>query len=107
MGKYLIKVCYSTEGIKGVRAEGGSSRVQTVRRLIESVGGTLECFYFAFGDTDVYIIVDVPDASTAMSLASAVGSSEAISSYETVVLVDAEEVDAAAKMSVGYRAPGA
>ncbi len=107
MGKYLLKVSYSAEGIKGVMKEGGTSRVTAIEKILESVGGSLESFYFAFGADDVYVIAKVPDQATAMAVAAAVGSSGAISSYETVVLVEPSEVDAATKITVGYRAPGA
>ena len=106
MGKYLLKVSYSAEGIKGVMKEGGTSRAATIEKIVESVGGSLESFYFAFGADDVYVIADVPDHATAMAVAAAVGSSGAISSYETVVLVEPSEVDAATKITVGYRPPG-
>ena len=106
MAKYLLKVSYSAEGIKGVMKEGGTSRAATIEKIVESVGGSLESFYFAFGADDVYVIADVPDHATAMAVAAAVGSSGAISSYETVVLVEPSEVDAATKITVGYRPPG-
>lgn len=106
MAKYLLKVSYSAEGIKGVMKEGGTARVATIEKILASVDGSLESFYFAFGTDDVYVIAEVPDQATAMAVAAAVGSSGAISSYETVVLVEPSEVDAAMKISVGYRAPG-
>jgi len=107
MAKYLLKVSYSAEGIKGVMKEGGTSRVASVEKTLAGVGGSLESFYFAFGDSDVYVIADVPDHASAMALAATIGSSGALSSYETVVLVSPEEVDAAMKKTVDYRAPGA
>lgn len=60
MAAYLLKVSYNAEGIKGVMKEGGSSRVATVEKALAGLGGTLESFYFAFGDTDVYVIADLP-----------------------------------------------
>ena len=42
MARYLWKVTYSTEGARGLLAEGGSSRRATVIKLLESAGGTLE-----------------------------------------------------------------
>lgn len=106
MAKYLLKVSYSAEGIKGVMKEGGTSRVIVVEKALAGVGGTLESFYFAFGENDVYVTVDLPDHASAMAVAAAVGSSGAISSYETVVLVTPDEVDAAMKKSVDYHPPG-
>ena len=107
MAKYLLKVSYSAEGIKGVIKEGGTSRVAAVEKTVAGMGGSLEGFYFAFGDSDVYVIADLPDHASAMAVAATVGSSGALSSYETVVLVSPEEVDAAMKKAVDYRPPGA
>jgi uncharacterized protein with GYD domain len=106
MPKYMFKVCYSREGLVGVRKEGAAARGAFIGQLLETVGGSLEAFYFAFGDTDVYVIADLPDQKTAMAIAATVGSSDAISSFETIALLTTQEVDAAMKVSVGYRPPG-
>jgi uncharacterized protein with GYD domain len=107
MAKFLLKVCYSAEGVKGVMKEGASTRVAFIDQLVQGIGGKVESFYFAFGGVDVYVIVDLPDNATAIALATTVGSSSAISSYDTVVLLTPAEVDAAAKITVAYRPPGA
>jgi uncharacterized protein with GYD domain len=106
MGKYLLKVSYTADGIKGVMKDGGSGRVAAVEKALTGVGGSLESFYFAFGTDDVYVIANVPDNGTAMAMAAAIGASGAISRYETVVLLTPAEVDAAMKTAVAYRAPG-
>ena len=61
---------------------------------------------WAFGDTDVYLIAEVPDNATAAAISLALSMSGA-EHFGTVVLVTAEEMDAAAKIEVGFRAPGA
>ena len=106
MAKYLVKACYSTEGIKGVLKDGGSGRVAALKQVTQGLGGKLETFYFAFGSSDVYVIVDLPDNASAAALAAAVGASGALSSYETVVLLTAAEMDEATKKTVSYRPPG-
>ena len=83
MAKYLLKVSYSAEGLQGVRKEGAAARAAFIGQLLETVGGTLESFYFAFGPDDVILIVDLPDNKTAMAIAATVGASEAISAFET------------------------
>ena len=105
MPKYLWKASYTTAGVKGVAAEGGSARREAVGRAVGSVGGTMEAFYFAFGDADVYVIVDLPDNEAATALALVVNSSDAVT-LETVSLLTPEEVDAASKKTVEYRAAG-
>ena len=106
MAKYLIKAAYSADGLKGVIKQGGTSRVKAVERAVAGVGGSLESFYFAFGGDDVYVIVDVPDHAAAIAMAGAVGTSGAMSSYETVVLLSPSEVDNAMNVAVDYTPPG-
>lgn len=60
MPKYLLEVKYTLDGIRGVKSEGGSARVAAATEVIEGIGGKVESFYFAFGDTDVYLVADCP-----------------------------------------------
>ena len=106
MTKYLLKVSYSTEGLQGVMKAGGSARVKAVEQMLAGVGGSLESFYFAFGEDDVIVIADVPDQRSAIAMAAAIGGSGAISSYETVVLLEPSEVDEALNVTVDYVPPG-
>jgi uncharacterized protein with GYD domain len=106
MPKFLIEASYSVEGVKGVQAKGGSSRRDAVAAVADSVGGTLESFYFAFGDRDAYVVVDLPDNEAAAAVALTVNAAGG-ATVKTTVLLTPEEVDAAAKRSVEYRAPGA
>ena len=105
MPKYLVQVNYVGEGIKGLLKEGGSSRRDVAKKAVKSLGGKVEAFYFAFGDHDAYMIIDVPDHSAATKLALTVGASGAVA-VKTVVLMTPEEVDAATKKPMSYRAPG-
>jgi uncharacterized protein with GYD domain len=92
--------------VKGLQRSGGTSRRDAIATLAESVGGQLESLYFAFGDRDVYVIVDLPDNESAAAVALSVNSAGG-AAVRTVVLLTPEEVDAAAKRSVEYRPPGA
>jgi uncharacterized protein with GYD domain len=107
VAKYMLKASYSNQGLKGVLKEGGSGRANAVEQLVASAGGKMEAFYFAFGGSDAYVIVDLPDNSTAAAVAATVGAAGSVSSYETVVLLTPAEIDAASKKSVKYRPPGA
>lgn len=106
MAKYMWSGCYTAQGTKGLIAEGGSGRKAVVAKMLESLGGKLECLYYAFGADDVVIIVDVPDNVSAAAIGLTVASTGAVSGKLTVLLTP-EEVDKAAKMSPAYRAPGA
>jgi uncharacterized protein with GYD domain len=105
MPKYLIQANYVGEGLKGLLKEGGSSRRAAVEKLFGSVGGRIETFYYAFGDTDLFIIADVPDNVSAAALSLTVNAAGAATAKVTVLLT-AEEIDAAAKKTPAYRPPG-
>jgi uncharacterized protein with GYD domain len=105
MSKFLFEASYTLDGIKGVQSAGGSSRRDAVAKVAESVGGKLESFYFAFGECDAYVIVDLPDNESAAAVALAVNAAGG-ATVRTVVLLAPDEVDDAAKRSVDYKPPG-
>jgi uncharacterized protein with GYD domain len=106
MPKFLIETSLTAEGVAGVRSEGGTAREEAVRRAVESLGGRLEGFYFAFGERDAFVIADFPDHRAAVALSLAVNASGAVTSRMTLLLTS-EDVDAAARSKVDFRAPGA
>ncbi len=105
MAKYLFRAHYVGQGLEGLLKEGGSARREAAAKVISSVGGKLECFYFAFGEDDVIGIFDVPDATTAAAVSLAVNASGTLASTLTP-LITPEEVDVAAKKRVAFRPPG-
>jgi len=105
MPKYLWKTSYTQAGVKGVASEGGSGRRDAARAAVESVGGVLEEFYFAFGGADAYVIAVLPDDEAALAVAIAVNGSGG-ATVETIPLIEPETVDAAAKREVNFRPPG-
>lgn len=105
MAKYLLRVSYTADGAKGLMQEGGSKRRSMAEKLAESLGGRVESFYFAFGDTDAYVIAEVPDISSAAAIALTVSASGA-ASIRTTVLMTPEQIDEAARKSPQYTAPG-
>lgn len=106
MAKYLIQANYTAEGAKAFSHDGGTGRRAAVEKALASVGGRLDALYFAFGDADLYAIVDLPDNTAAAAVSLAVAQSGKVST-RTTVLITAEEMDAAAKKKVAYRPPGA
>jgi uncharacterized protein with GYD domain len=105
MPKYLIQASYTLDGVKGLQSEGGSSRRKAVADAVEGVGGSLESFYFAFGDADAYVTVELPDNEAAAAVALTVNAAGGATTTTTLLLTP-EEIDSAAKRSVDYRAPG-
>lgn len=105
MAKYMLRVNYSADGAKGLIKNGGSMRRSVAQKAAESVGGKVEAFYFAFGDTDAFVVADLPDAASAAAIALTVSASGG-ASVQTIVLMTPEEVDAAVRKSPLYTAPG-
>ena len=105
MPKYLFTGTYSAEGARGVLKEGGRGRREATEKLVKSLGGTVEGYYFAFGSDDFYLIADLPSNAAAAAGALTAAATGAIAT-RTVVLMTPEEVDAATKLTPNYRAPG-
>ena len=105
MPKYLVEASYLGDAIQALRREGGSARRDAVERACASVGGRLDTFLFAFGDSDVVAILDLPDNVTAAGVALLVAASGKVD-IKTTVLLTPEEVDAATKIGGDYRPPG-
>lgn len=106
MPKFLIKAAYNAAGAKGLAKEGGTGRQAAVKQVVESLGGKVEAFYFAYGADDAIVIADFPDQAGALALSLAVNASGA-AHVSTVPLVTPQEMDAVSQKSVAYRAPGA
>ena len=105
MPKYLLQASYTADGTKGLLKEGGSKRKAMVEGMTKAAGGKIEAFYFAFGDSDVYLIVDAPNQATIAAISMAVNASGAVT-LKTTVLLTPQEVNQAAKKLVKYRSPG-
>jgi uncharacterized protein with GYD domain len=104
MAKYLFEARYTAEGVKGLVRDGGTGRRAAVEKACVSAGGKLEAMYFAFGDVDAYVVADLPDNVSAAALALAVNQA-GVATTHTVVLMTAEEVDAAGKKAIAYSPP--
>jgi uncharacterized protein with GYD domain len=105
MSKYLAHASYTTDGLKGLLKDGGTKRREAVEQLAKAVGGTVEAFYYAFGDDDLFVIFDLPDNVSATTLSLVVNASGAVNAKVTVLLTP-EEVDQATQKGVKYLPPG-
>lgn len=105
MPKYLLQVNYTMEGTKGLIKEGGSARRAAAQKAAESLGGRVESMHFAFGDTDAYVISEMPDNACVAALSLALAASGGATG-RTTVLMTPEEMDQATKKSPTYRPPG-
>ena len=105
MAKYLVQGSYTVEGIKGVLKEGGTGRREAVSAALKALGGKVESIYYAFGDTDVYVIIDAPDNVTVAALAMGIAATGTVA-LKTTVLLTVEEIDQASKKTLSYRPAG-
>jgi uncharacterized protein with GYD domain len=101
-----VQASYTQAGIQGLMKEGAASRVEHISQLASGLGGSVESMHWAFGTSDVIVILNLPDNQAAAGLAMAVAAGGAVS-IQTTVLLTAEDVDAGIGKSVPYRPPGA
>lgn len=105
MPKYLGLAKLTPEALKGLRSGGAVARAEATRSILEGVGGKLEGYFFAFGEVDLYQIIDLPNDETAAAVSLAANEAGAVSG-QIVKLLTPEQVDEAYKINVGYRPPG-
>ena len=108
MSYYLYQLSYSAEATKAMVAKP-TDREAAAAKLIEAAGGKLHHLFFAFGNTDVYCLIEAPDDLTVMAIAAAVGASGTVSSAKTTKLFTAKEamtaLTKAGKITGTYRPP--
>jgi uncharacterized protein with GYD domain len=78
------------------------------KQYIESVGGKLHGFWYAFGDHDGYNLWEAPDNVSMAATAIAINAGGALSSIQTTALLTVEETIAALKQAaaIKYKPPG-
>jgi uncharacterized protein with GYD domain len=105
MPSYLQQVAYSTEGWEALVGKP-QDRIEAVRPAIEKLGGKIESSWFAFGEYDVVLIIQMPSNVDAGAIAMAFAAGGACKSVKTTPLLSAEEAVEAMKKasSAGYRA---
>jgi uncharacterized protein with GYD domain len=108
MPLYLTKFSY-TPATWAKLIDSPEDRRQAATEYIESVGGKLHGFWYAFGEHDGYNLWEAPDNVSMASVAMAIAGGGALSSFETTVLLTVEETMEALRKAeqVGYRPPGA
>ena len=108
MPLYLTRFSYTPE--TWARLIGNpEDRREAARNYIESVGGKLHGFWYAFGSHDGVTLWEAPDNVSMAAVALAIGSGGAVTNLETTVLMTVEDTLEALRTAqrVGYRPPGA
>lgn len=107
MPMYLTRFSY-TPATWSRLVEHPEDRRAAATKYIESVGGKLHGFWYAFGEHDGYNLWEAPDNVSMAAVALAIGGSGALDSFETTVLLTVEETLAALQQAstIRYRPPG-
>lgn len=110
MPRYITFFSYTAESAKAM-IERPSDRSAAATALTESLGGTLEAFYWMHGKHDGFLITNLPDGVAAAALAGAVGATGAIGGIETHEIFDHDEQAAIVKQAAiarnAYKPPTA
>jgi uncharacterized protein with GYD domain len=108
MTMYLTRFSYTPETWARLR-QNPEDRSAALRGYMDSVGGKVHGFWYAFGADDGFAVVEAPDNVSVAAAMIAIGAGGALSSFATTVLLTVEETLAALEKSrsVQYRPPGA
>ncbi len=102
MSRYLVQAKYTESGLRGILNEGGSKRAEVIGNVIRTLGGSVESFFYALGETDVFVVINLPDHVNACAFSIATNASGAVA-VKTTVLLTPEEVDEATQLACRSR----
>jgi uncharacterized protein with GYD domain len=107
MPQYLGRFSYTADAVRAL-VNDPQDRSVAAREAVESLGGTLLGYWYAFGEFDGVFIAEAPDNATAAAVAMAVAGAGALSKLETTVLIGMEEAQEAMRKAAAatYRPPG-
>lgn len=107
MATYLIEVSYTSAALAAL-VKNPQDRSQVVAKSVKKLGGKVVGFWFAFGDSDVVGVVEMPDNASMAALALAIGAGGACSKVKTTALLSIDEGKSAMKKApkIGYKPIG-
>jgi uncharacterized protein with GYD domain len=107
MATYLLEASYTSAALAAL-VKNPQSRIQVVSKAVKKLGGKVHGFWFAFGDSDVIGILDMPDNASMAAFALAIGAGGACSKVKTTALLSVDESIAAMKKAprTGYKPVG-
>jgi uncharacterized protein with GYD domain len=110
MPSYLSLFRYTGEAWDQMLRSPGN-RAEAVRATVEQAGGTVECFYWLFGEEDGFMVFHMPDEESAAAYSGAVRASGRIENHVTHQIVNmnsaARALTLANEMRRSYQPPGA
>jgi uncharacterized protein with GYD domain len=106
MPQYLGRFSYTTDAVRAL-VNDPQDRSVAAREAVESLGGKLIGYWYAFGEFDGVFIAEAPDNATAAAVAMAVAAGGALSKLETTVLIGMDEAQEAMRKAgaASYRPP--
>jgi uncharacterized protein with GYD domain len=105
MALYHLQVAYTPEAW-AVQLQHPLDRREAVSQVVERLGGYVESAYYAFGDYDAILIIDMPDHISAAAFALAASAGGAVKAIKTTPLLTIEDGIEAMRRGAGYRPPG-
>ncbi len=102
MVKYLINATYTAEGLRALKKESPLNRMWAVKDAVASVGGKLEAMYWALGEDEAILILDLPNAETAAALSMQVGAAGLVRT-KTTRLIALRDMEKGLAQVVDYR----
>ena len=105
MKRYLARISLTPQAVKDLHKDKATGRRATVTKLVESVGGRIEAFYFSLAVDEVVGLAEFPGDNAATAIAIAVNGG-GYAQIQITPLLPAEEVDAALAKAAGSRPPG-
>jgi len=106
MAFYMIQGSYGPAAMAAM-VKNPQDRAAAVRPVVKKAGGKLHDFWFAFGEYDFVVIVEMPDSTSAAAFSMAIGVTGALATYHTTLLMTPQEATKAMKQAagIGYKAP--
>tara|TARA_B100000686_G_scaffold344136_1_gene426224 strand:- start:2654 stop:2974 length:321 start_codon:yes stop_codon:yes gene_type:complete len=105
MPKYMYSGSYTKEGAAGLLREGGKARKEEAERIAEAMGGSMEAYYWSYGEMDFFMIVDVPQAM-AIKFSLHVGASGVFNGKLTPIITVEDMEEATSTELPSMRLPG-
>jgi uncharacterized protein with GYD domain len=103
MPHFMVSCNYSAES-KNALIANPVDRTKAASAAVEAVGGKLHSAFMTFGETDIIVIYEAPDAIASAALAMTLGASGAFSSIKTTALLTTTDAIKAFKMSAETKA---
>jgi uncharacterized protein with GYD domain len=95
MPQFLVQFRYVSRSVRALVDRPDEDHALGAAGLVESLGGKLLGYWYAFGEFDGVALIDAPDLDAAAAIAMAVGGSGETSRLQTTILITMNEASVA------------